>query len=237
MNEKRNQYSRTWFEYFLETRPFTQQEVAFIQRQIPLNSFSRILDVCCGQGRISNELARQGYDVVGIDLDQAALDIARDAGLETAVYQQLDMRNLVQIDGQFNAVLLIWQSFGYFDEETNLAILEQISQKLRTGGRFILDIYNRAYWEMNQSSGTFSRKDVDIQFKNSMSGNRLLAQLDYGEIGEAESFEWQLFYLSEIEAVALKYGLKLLLSCAESGEEKPVSNQYAQMNLVFEKVV
>ena len=41
---------------------------------------SRILDVGCGAGELSCWLARQGFDVSGVDVADAAVGLAQDAG-------------------------------------------------------------------------------------------------------------------------------------------------------------
>lgn len=51
-----------------------------------------------------------------------------------------DMLRLDELPGEFDAVVSMWQSFCYFDEVTNTALLNQIHQKLTPEGRFIIDL-------------------------------------------------------------------------------------------------
>jgi SAM-dependent methyltransferase len=230
-----NIYTRAWFELFLETRPFTQQETEFVIRNLPNPPYQSILDICCGQGRHTNLLAQEGYTLVGLDLDRTALAIAQGEAAGSVKYVCHDMRNLGSINESFDAIILLWQSFGYFDELTNETILSAISQKLNKHGRFLLDIYNRAYWESNQGHKQFERKGIQIDATNTMTGNQLTSHLVYDAGKLSESFEWQLYYLEEIVDLAAKYSLKCLLSCVESDESKPVSKEKSQMQIVFEK--
>ena len=231
----KNAYTRTWFETFAETRPYTQSEVGFIVRNLPNPPCSKVLDVCCGQGRLTNLLAQQGYEMLGVDLDEQALSIAQQSAPPKTRYKHLDMRHLHQVDETFDAVILMWQSFGYFDEVTNQAILQEISRKLRNGGRFILDIYNRAFWENNQGAKQFERKGLKIEALNKMQGNRLICELDYGSEHAAESFDWQLYYHDEIIDLVKPFGLHHLLSGVDSDENKEVGEQSQQIQIVFEK--
>lgn len=228
-----NTYSQTWFELFLETQLYTEAEVGFVIRQLPRPPFSRILDVCCGPGRHSRPLSEQGYHIVGIDLDQTALAKARHNAAENAIYLHKDMRRLEEVPGRFDAVLSMWQSFGYFDEAANRDVLRQMSEKLRPNGRLILDIYNRDFYERNQGTKQLQRNGVTITAANTMSGSRLRAALDYGDRGDI--FEWQLFRPDEIVEIAAEFGLKLMLMCTECDEQKPVSPEKPRMNLVFTK--
>lgn len=145
-----NTYSRSWFELFLETRPCTAQELEFIVRNLPGHSSQRILELCSGQGRLSNPLARLGHEVWGVDRDRVALEIAQSSAPPSARHLQMDMRHIREAPGAFDVVLCWWQSFGYFDEATNADVLRQICSKLRGGGRLLSDIYQRRYWEQNQ---------------------------------------------------------------------------------------
>lgn len=230
-----NSYSRVWFELFLETRPYTEKEIAFIVRHLPNPPYRKVLDLCCGEGRHTNILAHKGYEMVGIDLDAEALSIARREAGGAVTYLQQDMREIERIPGQFDAVLSLWQSFGYFDETTNRSILQKISKKLFSGGRFILDIYNRAYWLRNQGVRWIERKGVKIRVENKMIGNRLRSSLEYDDGLGSDTFEWQLYTLDEIIADGREFGLFVLLTCTEFNEEKPVAPDKPMMEIIFEK--
>jgi SAM-dependent methyltransferase len=71
-----------------------------------------------------------------------------------------DMRDLGAIGETFDGILNLWHSFGYFDDATNQDILRQIHAKLRPGGRFILDIYNRESLERFPARRQFEKEGV-----------------------------------------------------------------------------
>jgi len=74
-----NSYSSEWFNQFHLTIPAdrTDREVRFITGVLPLHSYSRILDVCSGDGRHSRALVRQGYAVTAVERDARMIQIAR----------------------------------------------------------------------------------------------------------------------------------------------------------------
>lgn len=229
-----NSYSPKWFEFFLETQAYTEAEVAFVRRQLPNPPYQTVLDLCCGQGRHTNLLARYGYQMVGIDRDHAALEKARRQATGSAVYRQMDMRQLETLPGSFDAILSLWQSFGYFNEATNRDILRQISEKLKPNGRFILDIYHRGYFEQHQGTSQVERRGVAATITNTMRGNRLTAELSYSN-GGGDIFEWQLFTPEEIGALGEQFGLRCILRCAWFDEERPASAEQARIQFVLEK--
>ncbi|MFZ0548448.1 MAG: hypothetical protein WAM60_23570, partial [Candidatus Promineifilaceae bacterium] len=79
------------------------------------------------------------------------------------------------------------------------------------------------------------RLGVMVTATNSVTGNRLRAELDYGDGGDV--FEWQLFRPEEICELAAELGLELVLMCTEFDVRKRVTAEKPRMNFVFRKVV
>ena len=108
----------------------------------PLDSAPKVLDLCCGLGRISSELARIGYDVTGVDITESFLTTAKeDAKYEDLKidYIQSDAREFIR-PGYFDAVVNLYISFGYFsDQKDDLKVLRNAYQSLKKGGTFIIE--------------------------------------------------------------------------------------------------
>ena len=128
----------------LETR--TSREVDSILRMMNLRSRARILDLCCGYGRHSIELARKGFTVTGYDLSDFFLKKARKdaAALKLKIrFVKGDMRKL-PFEERFDAVVNLFTSFGYFEKERDdLKVLKGVGKALKKGGLFLLDLINR----------------------------------------------------------------------------------------------
>src|ERR671915_275095 len=85
----------------------TQAQVDFLVEALGVQPGARILDLACGHGRHSLELARRGYRVTGRDLSAPSLDVARDrAGAEGLDVElgQCDMRD-IPFEDTFDAVV------------------------------------------------------------------------------------------------------------------------------------
>jgi len=120
----------------------TKGEVDFIEREIKMNKSTRILDIGCGTGRHSLELARRGYKVVGVDLLAAQLVRARSlAGAEglKVAFRRLDARRL-RFRSAFGLALMICEgAFPLMEtDEMNFAILQKTAAALKPGGKLIL---------------------------------------------------------------------------------------------------
>jgi SAM-dependent methyltransferase len=102
----------------------------------------RLLDLCCGFGRISLELARRGFAVTGVDITEAFL---RTAG-EDALYGGLDAE-FVREDARsfkrpefFDAAVNLYISFGYFEDPADdLLAARNVFDSLKPGGVFIIE--------------------------------------------------------------------------------------------------
>jgi SAM-dependent methyltransferase len=121
----------------------TAEQVDRAERLLGLPPRSAILDVPCGEGRVSREFARRGYAVTGVDRTEALLDDARRLADEEGLAIELrrgDMRELPWEEG-FDGAVNLWGSFGYFDDDGNRAFAEAVARALRPGGRFFVETF------------------------------------------------------------------------------------------------
>ncbi|MEO6457620.1 MAG: class I SAM-dependent methyltransferase [Chloroflexia bacterium] len=233
-----NAYSPTWFDTFLlgASPVSTGDEIDFLTRNLPLRDYRLVLDLCCGTGRHSLAMADFGYIMTGLDASSYALETARKHDIGGKIeFVQGDMRDLSPLRGQFDVVLNLWQSLGYFNEEENKEVLRQICAKLRQGGRFVLDIYNRDFFKANQGTRVLesgSRRVVETKY---MTGDRLTVHLDYGPSAQHDTYEWQLYTPDDICAVSEKIGFRTVITCSDFDERKPHTTSTPRMQFVFEK--
>src|SRR5689334_4942622 len=104
-------------------------EVDGVIRLLDANPGARILDLCCGVGRHSLELARRGFVVTGVDRTAAYLERARHRAEQESLAVELvqsDMREFARPDA-FDGAINLFTSFGYFE---NLADDLKVAQNL-----------------------------------------------------------------------------------------------------------
>lgn len=153
----------------------TVGEVDFIEREIDHNKNLRILDVGCGTGRHSIELASRGYSVTGIDLSESMINKAMEYTAKLGLnidFRVSDARALTFKD-EFDLVIMICEgAFPLMEtDEMNYQILENISKALKSGGKLILTTLNGLYplyhsvkdfINENSTSGTSNENRFDI---------------------------------------------------------------------------
>jgi 2-polyprenyl-3-methyl-5-hydroxy-6-metoxy-1,4-benzoquinol methylase len=125
----------------------TSGECDFIEQEIGFHKQAKILDIGCGTGRHSIELAERGYsDLTGIDLSDTLLERAKEKAKEKNLninYQKYDARNLPFHD-EFDMVIMICEgAFPLMEtDEMNYRILQNASKALKKNGKFIFTTLN-----------------------------------------------------------------------------------------------
>lgn len=136
-------FSGFWLEVqrLTKTPEQTRADADFLTTVCELNSPQELLDVPCGEGRLSLEMARRGHNVTGLDITWPLLEDARHKGEAEGLavdWQHGDMRELTQ-EEDFDAAFCFWGSIGYFTDEGNQQFFSGVNRALRPGGRFVID--------------------------------------------------------------------------------------------------
>ena len=122
------------------------QEVDQIVAMLGLQPGAAVLDLCCGVGRHSLELARRGYTVTGVDRTAAYLQTARDtADAEGLAVEwiEADAREF-QRPGAFDLAINLYTSFGYFEDPAeDRRVAENLFHSLRPGGALVMDLMGK----------------------------------------------------------------------------------------------
>lgn len=123
----------------------TRREADYIEMLLGLSAPAHLLDVPCGGGRLTVEMAGRGFRVTGVDIEAPLLDDVRTAaaarGLEARIsVEQRDMRDLPWREA-FDGAYCFWESFGSFDDEGNRAFLSAVAAALKPGAKFVFDTH------------------------------------------------------------------------------------------------
>jgi len=137
---------KQWYEELFENyaityekEPFTKGTIGecdFIEEEIRYNKDLKILDIGCGTGRHSIELAKRGYNITGIDLSDSMLKKAKEKAKKENVkvfFEKHDARNL-PFKYEFDlAIMMCEGGFPLMEtDEMNFQILKNAAKSLKT---------------------------------------------------------------------------------------------------------
>lgn len=145
--ENRQWYQEAYGEFYLTfLRPKHDYE-ARAQRVISLMNLrdhSTVLDLCCGEGRHAVPIAKQGFHVVGLDINPVALRMATEYASKERVsvdWFEGDMRHIPCETG-YDGIYCIGYTFGCLEtDDDNQAVLNSAARALKPEGRLLLQIW------------------------------------------------------------------------------------------------
>jgi cyclopropane fatty-acyl-phospholipid synthase-like methyltransferase len=142
-------YKEIWRHIFPEKT--TLAEVDFIIEDAKLKPQSHVLDIMCGYGRHSLELARRKVNVLAVDnLPDYIAEIKEKAGAENLPVESICVDVLeMQINREFDAVICMGNSLQFFNKEDIFRLLSNIYAHLKSGGKFFINTWSIAEIAMN----------------------------------------------------------------------------------------
>jgi D-alanine-D-alanine ligase len=145
----------------VEDKRITSFEIDMFMDILKFTPEDTILDLACGQGRHTLELARRGFkNLNGMDrshyLIRKAKQVNNTEGL-AANFKEGDARKLPYQADKFDVVMILGNSFGYFESiDDDIKILKEVYRVLKPYGKFLIDVadgnylkkhYNPRSWE------------------------------------------------------------------------------------------
>jgi len=152
----------------------TKAEVEFVKDVLKLKPKEKVLDIPCGLGRLTLELAKFGCEMTGLDFTESYLEICKKVASERNLDITLhpgDMRK-PPWNNQFDAAFCVGGSFGYFDDVDNQNFVKAVYETLKPGGRFLLyahvaeslfPMYRKKDWRRVGESIVLDDRSYDIE--------------------------------------------------------------------------
>ncbi|MBD0381634.1 class I SAM-dependent methyltransferase [Paenibacillus sedimenti] len=189
-------------------------EVKKMMDWLNLPQGAQVLDLCCGMGRHSIALSEFGYEVTGVDLSEVLLAEAVKMDVKSQVkWHQGDMRK-VPLDHTFDAVVNLFTSFGYFDEDSqNEQVFHEIHRLLKPNGRFIIDFLNPVFVQENLvPQSERSENGLTIRESRSIEEGHVRKRIVISQEGEPDRHyleQVKLYDRASFESMLLKAGLHI----------------------------
>jgi SAM-dependent methyltransferase len=228
----------------LSDRSDLQAAIEFILVQLGLDKGGKILDLCCGPGRYVVELAQRGLDVVGIDLNEDYVTLARRLAEQEGVAAELlvgDMREVPYVNC-FDAVINVGTSFGFFETEAeDQRAIESLAGALKPGGCFLLEMGNRDYYLKNfeatnsseNSDGSVTEIRRSFDYVRSRINATFRRSASRGPL-ETWSHSWRAYTLAEIAGL-LAHGRLDVVSAFGGWRSEAYSVDTSRMIVISER--
>jgi len=170
----------------------------------------RVLDLGCGFGRHLVALRERGLEAFGLDRSLALLSRARE--LSGRIVRG-DFRALPFHGASFDAVLMLFSSFGYFDDPTNALVAREVARVLAPGSLAVFDLMNPARVRATLVPESRARRGaLEIRERRRLEPTRVVKEVWVRESGAPER-RWRedvrLYEPAEFAALLAGAGLRI----------------------------
>jgi SAM-dependent methyltransferase len=210
-----------WFNshhYFLLYQNRDEQEAKLffdlIRRNIPIQSDWKILDFCCGYGRLSKVIVKEGYSVTGLDLSENfikhALEESKKENLQIE-FVQCDARNFNEIE-KYNLGISFFTSFGYFSDEENDLTFKNLAKSITKSGWIVFDYFNPEFVLKNlNEKESFEVNGFKIDIVKRIEDKRIIKHIKINSIERSEEYleSVRIYTLEELNVFFNKNGLEV----------------------------
>ena len=127
----------------------------------------KVLDLACGTGEMTVELAQHGFEVTGVDLSDEMLLVANEKAVKLGLSIPLFQQNMAELEGlgQFDCVTIFCDSLNYLrDEEDIVKTFSRVHEHLKDGGLFMFDIHSLYKMEEIFSDHTFAVNGEEVSY-------------------------------------------------------------------------
>ena len=177
-------------------------DLEFYQKWMPKNKDARILELCCGTGRLTLPIAVDGFDITGVDnsssmLEQAKLK-ASEAGLKVE-FIEADIRTL-NLPEKYDLIFIPFNSIHHLYENEDLfMVFNAVKNHLKEGGLFLLDCFNPNIKFMVESEN----KQREIANYTTEDGRDILIKetMHYENKSQINRIEWHYFINEEFDSI------------------------------------
>lgn len=221
----------------------TSVECDLIEELTGIHRGDAVLDLACGIGRHSIELAKRGYRVTGIDYSPVYLTKARRAAQRRKLdveFLKCDMRFL-PFQCIFDAVICMFTSFGFFMRESDhVRTLRGIERGLKPEGRLLIDVISRDWLEAHFKAKDWTQHEdglivLEDQRLDKKRGRTMTTwTMVDGRKRRTFPHSLRVFTLPELSRLASRAGLKVIKAYGGYAKE-PVGPEGRRLVTVLKK--
>lgn len=189
-----------------------------------------LLDLCCGNGRVSIYMAKKGFKAVGVDISKAFIEDAHKKARQCNVSKNVtflegDVRRLKKVVGNvskpFDVVVNVWTSIGFYSEEEDCSIFKQARELSRENAILLIaETMHTEYLSIKFTPTSYTKIDNILMLENRkydpISALMQTSWIFYEKHGNDLTFidkvniEHRIYNPKELSALLLKAGWKTI---------------------------
>ena len=225
------------------TTEWTEKEVDFLIDTLAIQPGDAILDIPCGFGRHTVELAKRGFSMTGMDISAEFLQTLQtqiDAEQLSVHVIHGDILTMALTSSSFDGAYCLGNSFGYVDYEGMNAFIENVANALKPGARFVINsgLVAESILPNFPKTGHYVLGDLTMDISNAyvIGESYMATTLTYTkeDRSEVHRFKHYVYTLSEIKRLLAKSGLRTV-AVYNSTEKLDYQLGDQQIYLVAEK--
>lgn len=169
-------------------------DLQFYKRWLPKNKEARILELCCGTGRLTLPIAKDGYDISGVDYTSSMIEQAKrkasEEGLEVN-FIEADIRTL-NLKEKYDLIFIPFNSIHHlYKNEDLFKAFKVVKNHLKEGGLFLLDCFNPNIRFIVESE----KEQKEIALYTTKDGREVMIKeaMRFENITQINRIEWHYF--------------------------------------------
>lgn len=211
-------------------------DLQFYKKWLPTHKDARILELCCGTGRLTIPIAKDGYTICGVDYTPSMLEQAKSKATKAGVkinFMEADIRTLA-LQEKFDLIFIPFNSIHHlYRNEDLFKTLECVKNHLKEGGLFLLDCFNpnmpyivenekgqAVIAEYTTSDGRAVLIKQTMHYESATQINRI--EWHYfinGKFDSTQNLDMRLFFPQELDSYLERTGFNILHKFGSFEEE------------------
>ncbi|WP_411893701.1 class I SAM-dependent methyltransferase [Winogradskyella sp. A2] len=221
-------------------------DLQFYKRWLPKDKDAKILELCCGTGRLTLPIRKKGYKITGVDFTASMLTQASAKALEEGLeipFIQADMRTL-DLPEKFDLIFIPFNSIHHlYKNEDLFKAFNAVKQHLKEDGLFILDCFNpniqfiaEGGKELKEISSYITNDGREIVIKEKMhyESKTQVNRIDWhyfinGAFDSIQKLDMRMFFPQELNSYIERCGFNIIHKFGSFEEEQFNDNSDKQI--------
>lgn len=177
-------------------------DLEFYKKWLPQNKDAKILELCCGTGRLTIPIAKDGYNISGVDYTPSMIERAKAKAFQSKLkinFIEADIRTL-NLQEKFDLIFIPFNSIHHLYKNENLfEVLKVVQNHLKEKGLFLLDCFNPNIQYIVEKE---REQQVIAEYTTNDERNVLIKQsMHYESATQINHIKWHYFINGEFHSI------------------------------------